>query len=97
MVKNKAQFLPEWIEFHLEQGVDRFVIYNNLKTADYSLANIQPYIDSGVVEWVAWPPNEHEGTVLSFIRQFKNSKQLELFYNDLYNDCLKSDHSGISY
>lgn len=65
MVKNKAQFLPEWIEFHLgifnltpEQGVDRFVIYNNYNYKDSSLIALQPYIDMGIVEWIPWPPIE---------------------------------------
>ena len=32
MVRNQARVLPEWLEFHVLQGVDLFVVYDNEST-----------------------------------------------------------------
>ncbi|KAI8587818.1 hypothetical protein BDZ88DRAFT_440409 [Geranomyces variabilis] len=57
MLVQQADFLPEWIEFHLLQGVDRFVIYHDSRSdePDNTRAIAEPYIQEGVVEWVEWP------------------------------------------
>jgi hypothetical protein len=52
MVKNKARYLPEWVEFHLAQGFDRFIIYNNNKEEDLTSEVLRPYINLGVVELI---------------------------------------------
>ncbi len=52
--KDEANFLKEWISYHLEIGVDHFYLYNNNSTDDYK-AIITPYIDNGVVTLIDWP------------------------------------------
>ncbi|KAJ8328631.1 hypothetical protein QVD99_002897 [Batrachochytrium dendrobatidis] len=54
MIHNKARFVPEWIEFHLLQGFDRFVIYDDAST-DGLKAILDPYIQMDVVEYIRWP------------------------------------------
>lgn len=52
--QNDAKYLPEWIEFHVDRGVEHFYMYNNLSTDDYK-GILQPYIDSGLVDLIEWP------------------------------------------
>jgi len=51
--QNEAQWLEEWIEYHLLVGVDSFLLYEN-NSSDGWQAVLQPYIDKGVVEVVPW-------------------------------------------
>ena len=54
MMRNKGEHLVEWLEFHLLQGFDKFIIYNHLGTDDTPLI-LAPYIKLGLVELVTWP------------------------------------------
>jgi len=47
--QNEAQWLKEWIEYHLVVGVDHFVLYDHHSTDEY-LAVLQPYVDQGIVD-----------------------------------------------
>lgn len=47
-VKNEAQYLKEWIEYHRMIGVDRFYIYDNDST-DNIKDVLAKYIDEGIV------------------------------------------------
>ena len=31
-IKDEARYIPEWIEFHLIQGYDHFILYDNGST-----------------------------------------------------------------
>jgi len=55
--QNEAQWLKEWIEYHLLVGVDSFLLYEN-NSSDGWQAVLQPYIDKGVVEIVDWSSRE---------------------------------------
>ncbi len=48
IVKNEADYIDEWIRYHLLVGVDRFFIYDNGST-DETLNVLQKYIDQGIV------------------------------------------------
>ncbi|TDU30814.1 glycosyl transferase family 92 [Panacagrimonas perspica] len=52
-IKNEADFLPEWIEFHRHVGVDRFVLYDNGST-DHTVRVLEPYVRSGIVQLIPW-------------------------------------------
>ncbi|KAI8926199.1 glycosyltransferase family 92-domain-containing protein [Entophlyctis helioformis] len=54
MMRNKAEYVQEWLEFHLLQGFDKFVIYNHMST-DGLAAVLGPYIRADLVELVDWP------------------------------------------
>jgi hypothetical protein len=47
--RDEAEYLKEWIEFHLLIGVDDFYLTNHLSVDNY-LEVLQPYIDSGIVK-----------------------------------------------
>lgn len=53
-IKNEARYLPEYIEFHLLQGFDHFIFYDNGST-DCTKEVLTPYIDLGLVELRTYP------------------------------------------
>jgi hypothetical protein len=53
-IKNETPYLPEWVEFHLLQGFDHFIFYDNGST-DGLLYVMDPYIKSGIVEIRYYP------------------------------------------
>lgn len=54
-VKDEARYIPEYIEFHLLQGFDHFIFYDNGST-DNLLEIIKPYLDLNIVEIRKYPP-----------------------------------------
>ncbi len=53
-VKNESRYIPEWIEFHLMQGYDHFILYDN-KSTDGLLETTKPYIEAGLLEIRYYP------------------------------------------
>jgi hypothetical protein len=54
--RDEARYLPEWISFHRDQGVERFYLYENNSTDDW-LSALEPFSD--IIEVHRWP--EHPG------------------------------------
>jgi len=54
IVKNEADYLEEWLAFHLALGVDHFFIYDNGST-DTSAVLLERYINHGLVTRIDWP------------------------------------------
>ncbi len=75
---NEDRFLDEWIQFHLEQGVDTIYLYNN-KSDDEFMKVLYKYIRVGKVILKDWPySNENPdwcktqcGAYLDCIRRVK--------------------------
>lgn len=80
--QNEARFLDEWIQYHNKNGVDHFILYNNLSEDNYKEV-LNPYIKSGLVELVEWP----------FKQEGKNFEAFVDFcfkiVVDAYNDGIK--------
>lgn len=55
-IKNESKYLPEYIEFHLLQGFDHFIFYDN-KSTDKTAEILLPYIKEGLVELRFYPPS----------------------------------------
>lgn len=53
LFRNEADYLAEWIEFHMLVGVERFFLYDNEST-DQSRDVLTPYIEEGVVVRHEW-------------------------------------------
>ncbi len=53
--KDEAEFLKEWLEYHLMVGVEHFYLYNNNSEDEYQKI-LQPYIDKNLVTLVDWKP-----------------------------------------
>jgi hypothetical protein len=54
IVKDEADYLEEWIAYHVALGVDHFVIYDNGST-DGSAEVLERYINHGLVTRIDWP------------------------------------------
>jgi hypothetical protein len=54
IVKDEADYLEEWLAYHVALGVDHFVIYDNGST-DGSAALLERYINHGLVTRIDWP------------------------------------------
>ena len=50
---NEAEYLKEWIEFHLMVGVDRFFLYDNGSTDNFRSV-LEPYLDRQQIVLVQW-------------------------------------------
>jgi hypothetical protein len=55
-IKDEARYIPEYVEFHLLQGFDHFIFYDN-NSKDNLLEVISPYIEQGLVEIRKYPNN----------------------------------------
>jgi hypothetical protein len=54
IVRNEAQYIAEWIEYHLLLGVEKIYIYDN-ESDDNLKEVLAPYIEDGLVEYIFWP------------------------------------------
>jgi hypothetical protein len=54
IVKNEADYLEEWLAYHLALGVDHVIVYDNGST-DGSAALLERYINHGLVTRIDWP------------------------------------------
>lgn len=52
--RDEAEYLKEWIEYHLLLGVQHFYCYNNLSQDNY-LEVLKPYVDKGIVDLFECP------------------------------------------
>ncbi len=59
IAKNEGPYFEEWIEWHRQQGVEKFYIYDNEST-DCTKAVLEPYIASGLVEYRYWPGQKQQ-------------------------------------
>ena len=73
--RNDAKYLPEWIEFHQNHGVEHFYLYNN-DSGDHPEVILQPYIDSNLVTLIDWS-GSHE-----------NQLQWNLIQVQAYMNCI---------
>ena len=53
VTQSEARFLREWLEFHLEVGVEHFYIYDN-RSPDNTHEVLLPYIERGLVTYKTW-------------------------------------------
>ncbi len=59
IAKNEGPYFKEWIEWHLNHGVEKFYIYDNEST-DGTKDILLPFIQSGVVVYKFWPGNRRQ-------------------------------------
>lgn len=50
IAKNEGPYFKEWLDWHIEHGVDKFYIFDNEST-DSTKEVLEPYIESGIVEY----------------------------------------------
>lgn len=54
IIKDEAQYILEWINFHVKQGVSHFFIYDN-ESEDNLFEILQPFIANGLVTYKKFP------------------------------------------
>lgn len=54
IAKNEGPYIKEWLEWHIEKGVEKFYFYDNGST-DNTKEILQPYIAKGIVEYIYFP------------------------------------------
>jgi len=59
VVRDEADYIAEWIEYHLYVGIQKFYIYDN-GSEDNTKNILTPYIDRGIVEYHYWPGRKRE-------------------------------------
>ena len=69
-VKDEARFLPEWLAYHLNIGVEHVFIYDN-NSSDNTETIIAPFVSRGFATYTRWPttpasPSSH----LDFLARF---------------------------
>lgn len=80
-IRNEARYLPEYLEFHLLQGFDHFVFWQDGDT-DNTAEILEPYINEGLVEYKIIP---------EYITQKKNFGIMSLCIEQ-YRDISKWIH-----
>lgn len=58
--RNEANWLAEWVEYHLIVGVDHFLLYDHGSIDDWQSV-LSPYIREGIVEVIPW---SHESSFI---------------------------------
>ena len=62
IAKNEGAYFQEWIEWHKKMGVEKFYIYDN-ESEDDTKKILEPYIESGLVEYVFWAGKKQQLSV----------------------------------
>jgi hypothetical protein len=68
IVHNEAEYIAEWIEYHIYIGVGKFIIYDN-ESDDNIKEILKPYINRGIVEYFFLP-----GKILELFK-YKSKKE----------------------
>lgn len=71
IAKNESPYFKEWIEWHLNHGVDKFYIYDNEST-DNTKSILKPYIKSGIVDYKYW--SGHRRQLAAYDDCLKNNR-----------------------
>eukprot|EP00475_Leptophrys_vorax_P034606 TRINITY_DN560_c0_g1_i1.p1 TRINITY_DN560_c0_g1~~TRINITY_DN560_c0_g1_i1.p1 ORF type:complete len:484 (+),score=99.08 TRINITY_DN560_c0_g1_i1:150-1601(+) len=57
--KSQSKDLPEWLSYHILQGVEHFYLYDNTSPDREELAAaLAPYVEAGYVTYVYWPDKD---------------------------------------
>jgi hypothetical protein len=80
-VKDEARFLPEWLVYHLNIGVEHVFIYDN-NSSDNTEAIIAPFVVRGLATYTKWPttpasPSSH----LDFLARFGCQAEWVAFFD----------------
>jgi hypothetical protein len=59
IIRNEADYVREWIEFHLLVGVSQFYIYDNGSDDDL-MSVLDPYVTTGIVRVTPWKGFLHQ-------------------------------------
>lgn len=83
IIKNESPYIKEWIDFHIQLGVDRFIIFDN-DSEDNIATVLEPYIELGKVIYIKFPGNKVQVSAynLACLLSRKNTNWLALIDAD---------------
>lgn len=84
-IKDEARYIPEYVEFHLLQGFNHFIFYDN-NSKDNLLEVISPYIEQGLVEIRKYPTyvnNRHNFWLMDHCNNEQKGKSKWVHYHAL--------------
>ena len=106
IVKNEDDYIKQWIDFHYNLGINRFIIYDNTDTDTYNLGTIlNDYIKTNIVVLIKWsyqyilPISGISGQTTQqnhSIYAFQNCKYIGLFDIDEYINIQKNTKININ-
>lgn len=104
-VKDETPYIPEWIEFHLIQGVDHFILYND-DSIDGIYEALEPYISAGLLEIRLFPdelvplPKNGLNTkcfwVMDYCIEEQRGKTRWAFFHAIDEFLFTKDHTSLS-
>ena len=72
IVKDEAEYIEEWIQFHVLMGIEHFYIYDN-ESSDGTTEILKEYEKTGLVTYIYWPGKDQQVPAYSnAIDRFKN-------------------------
>lgn len=94
IAKNEADYIQEWIEYHLLAGVDRIYVYDNEST-DNMKSILEPYIKNNKVVYTFFPGKATQLAAYNdAIKRFKNKTKYMAFID--CDEFLVSENSETS-
>jgi Glycosyltransferase family 92 len=80
-VKDEARFLPEWLAYHLNIGVEHVFIYDN-NSSDNTEAIIAPFVAKGFATYTRWPKTPASPSChLDFLARFGCEAEWVAFFD----------------
>lgn len=95
IAKNEAPYIEEWINFHLKQGVSKFIIYDNEST-DNLREVLRPYIEKGIVfyELLRSKRRQNDAYNIALNKYRKNFKYIGFFDADEFVFVRNNTYGG---
>jgi hypothetical protein len=93
-VHNMSLYIAEWIEHHRLVGVDRIIMYNDIRKipnqGQSMRAIVDPWIQEGFLEWVDWPKDAFDENHLKYGNRVYLNQTLgqERFNYTLFTECI---------
>ncbi len=81
IVKDEADYLEEWLAYHIALGVDHFLIYDNGST-DETPGLLERFINHGLVTCIDWPMRAGQLSAYNHsLRMFGTTSRWMAFYD----------------
>lgn len=70
IIRDEAEYIKEWIEYHRLAGAEHFYIYDD-ESSDGLCDRIKDYIEKGIVTYIPWSNADQRGAYKHAVQNFK--------------------------